>query len=327
MAYSLDVVRRARTRLAEQKADSESLQQERLQAAYAKVPRLRQIDLMLRSSMAEAAQAVFAQGGDAREAMEEVRRGNMAIQQEREALIRGNFPEGYLEERPVCDRCGGTGYIGANMCTCLQELCRQEQKQELVLLACGQASFSDFRLDYYSDRVDPKYGASPRKVMARTFDYCKNYSENFDSQSGNLLFVGGTGLGKTLLSACIATAAADKGFSVAYESAPNLFTKLERNRFNPTPETQAEAEKLTRCDLLIIDDLGTELPGNFVTAALYTLMNDRLLAGRPMVISTNLNIEEAAHRYSPQIASRLRGNFRQLTFVGEDIRLLKNRGF
>lgn len=327
MAYSLDVVRRARARLAEQKADRESLQQERLQAAYAKVPRLRQIDMELRGSMAAAAQAVFAQGGDAREAMEKVRQENLAIQQEREALIRANFPAEYLEEKPVCDRCGGTGYIGANMCVCLQELCRQEQKRELVLLSCGQADFRDFRLEYYPDRVDPKYGASPRKVMARTFDYCKNYAENFDAQSGNLLFVGNTGLGKTLLSACIATAVADKGYSVAYESAPHLFNKLERNRFAPTPETQAEVEKLVRCDLLIIDDLGTELPGNFVTAALYTLLNDRLLAGKAMVVSTNLSIEEAAQRYSPQIASRLQGNFRQLTFVGEDIRLLKNRGF
>ncbi len=216
MAYSLDVVRRARARLAEQKADRESMQQERLQAAYAKVPRLRQIDLELRGSMAAAAQAVFAQGGDARAAMEKVRQENLAIQQEREALIRAHFPAEYLEETPVCNRCGGTGYIGANMCVCLQELCRQEQKRELVLLACGQADFKDFRLDYYPDRVDPKCGASPRKVMARTFDYCKNYAENFDAQSGNLLFVGNTGLGKTLLSACIATTVADKGYSVAY---------------------------------------------------------------------------------------------------------------
>ena len=85
-------------------------------------------------------------------------------------------------------------------------------------------------------------------------------------------------------------------------------------------------KKLQNCDLLIIDDLGTELPGNFVTAALYSLVNDRLLADKPMVISTNLNIDEIAQRYSPQIASRLQGSFLRLTFVGDDIRILKNRG-
>jgi len=85
--------------------------------------------------------------------------------------------------------------------------------------------------------------------------------------------------------------------------------------------------ELMDCDLLIVDDLGTELPGNFVTAALYTLLNDRLLAGRPMIVSTNLNAQELAERYSPQIASRLQGNFNQKIFVGEDIRVMKNRGF
>jgi DNA replication protein DnaC len=114
---------------------------------------------------------------------------------------------------------------------------------------------------------------------------------------------------------------------VAYETAAHLFTKLEQARFNPNEETRREADKLTSCDLLILDDLGTELPGQFVTAALYSLMNDRILAGKPMVISTNLNVDEAARRYSPQIASRLHGNFTRLTFVGEDIRVLKNRGY
>ena len=138
--------------------------------------------------------------------------------------------------------------------------------------------------------------------------------------------MGGTGLGKTFLSASIARMVADRGYSVAYESAHHLFSKLEKNRFNPDEESREQVAKLTECDLLIIDDLGTELPGNFVTAALYNLVNDRLLAGRAMIISTNLNIEESARRYSPQIASRLQGSFKRLTFVGEDIRVMKNRG-
>ena len=163
--------------------------------------------------------------------------------------------------------------------------------------------------------------------MERNFRTCKNYALHFSKESGNLLFVGGTGLGKTFLSACIARAVADRGYSVAYETASRLFTKLEQARFNSSEETRREADKLMQCDLLIIDDLGTELPGQFVTAALYSLMNDRILAGNPMVISTNLNVDEAARRYSPQIASRLHGNFTRLTFVGEDIRVLKNRGF
>ena len=91
------------------------------------------------------------------------------------------------------------------------------------------------------------------------------------------------------------------------------------------PSWSMEAAKFNECDLLIVDDLGTEMPGQFVTAALYSLLNDRLLEGKPMLISTNLNVDELGKRYSPQIASRLHGNFLRLTFVGDDIRVMKNR--
>ena len=327
MAYSKEVVQRARARLAQAKEDRESENRQHLAEAYEKVPRIRQIDILLRRTMAMAAQAVFASGGDVQAAMQEAKEQNLALQQERAWLIDTNFEEGFLDESPICDRCGGSGYIGSTMCECLTELCRQEQKKELTLLSGGKESFSQFRLDYYPDRVDPKLGASPRAIMERNFRACRTYAASFSQNSGNLLFIGGTGLGKTFLSACIARAVADKGYSVIYETASHLFNKLEQAKFNPSEENRHEAEKFNACDLLIVDDLGTEMPGQFVTAALYTLLNDRILAGKPMVISTNLNVEEMSRRYSPQIASRLHGSFSQLIFVGEDIRILKNRGF
>lgn len=326
MAYSLEVVQRARKRLESAKADAESVQQQHLQHAYIQVPRLKQIDLELRRSMALAAQAAFTKGIDAKEAMEQVKQANLSLQQERAALVARNFPEGYLSEEPICSRCGGSGYIGTQMCRCLQELCRQEQRKELSVLACGEGSFQDFRLEYYPERVDPKYGFSPRAIMEGNFRVCKRFAENFSGGSGNLLLVGGTGLGKTFLSACIARTVADNGYAVAYETASHLFGKLERNRFSPDEQSRADVAKMEQCDLLIVDDLGTELPGNFVTAALYNLINDRLLGGKSMVISTNLTVEELGRRYSPQIASRLQGNFQRLTFVGDDIRIKKSRG-
>ena len=326
MAYSAQVVHRARQRLAQQKADRESVYQQHLHTAYAQVPRLKEIDILLRRSMALAAQAVFTQGTDAAEAMAQTRLANMQLQQERQALVSSSFAPGYLDESPICPHCGGNGYIGAAMCSCLKALCREEQKQELSQLTDGTQHFGAFRLDYYPDRVDSRYGASPRAIMEKNFRKCLRYAESFDENSGNLLFVGGTGLGKTFLSACIANVVADKGHSVAYESAPRLFGKLEKDRFNPDEESHAQVQLLLDSDLLIIDDLGTEMPGNFVTAALYSLVNDRLLSQKATVISTNLNISEIAQRYSPQIASRLQGSYQGLTFVGEDIRVLKNRG-
>ena len=326
MAYSAEVVKRARARLAQAKEDRESENRQHLAVAYARVPRIQEIDIQLRRTMAQAAQAAFLQGGDGRELLEKARLENLELQQERAILAMENFEEGYLDDSPICDKCGGSGSIGSNMCECLTELCRQEQKKEVSVLSGSREAFNQFRLDYYPDRIDPKYGASPRTIMERNLKICRTYALTFAPSAGNLLFVGGTGLGKTFLSACIARTVADRGYSVVYESAGHLFGKLEQAKFSPSEEARREAARFTDCDLLILDDLGTEMPGQFVTAAFYTLLNDRILAGKPMVISTNLNIDEAARRYSPQIASRLQGSFQGLTFVGEDIRILKNRG-
>ncbi len=325
MAYSSDVVRRARQQLESRKADHESRQQARLQEIYTALPRVKEIDRELRSSMVLAAQAAFLKGTDAQEALERVKQANLALQAERKTLIAAAFPAEYLKESPLCPNCGGTGYIGSTMCACLFDLCRQEQMKELSLLSAGKNSFSDFKLDYYSQQTDPKYGASPRAIMTRILDICKKYASSFAPDAGNLLFNGGTGLGKTFLSACIAREVAEKGYSVAYESAQQLFNMLEKNHFHPDEESVAAVAKLNACDLLIVDDLGTEMTGSFTVSALYSLVNDRLLRGKPMIVSTNLNIDEIRKRYSPQIASRLEGSFQLLPFVGEDIRVRKNR--
>lgn len=325
MPYSNDVVKLARQRLAQQKADREMEYDRRLAQAYAQLPRLKEIDHQLRRTMALAAQAAFIKGADATKAMEEVRNANLSMQQERKVLLAENFEPGFLDERPICPHCSGNGYIGKEMCSCLRELCRQEQLQQLQQLTTGVERFENFRLDYYPEQEDPVYRVSPRKLMERNLGICKRYAENFDG-SGNLLFVGGTGLGKTFLSACIANVVAAKGYSVAYESASRLFEKLNKNQFDPDETTRSEANRFATCDLLILDDLGTELTTSVVIPLLYSLVNDRLLAGKATVISTNLNVDEIARRYSPQIASRLQGGYKGLTFIGNDIRVLKNRG-
>ncbi len=318
MAYSAEVMRRARARLAEAKEDRESENREHLQIAYEKVPRLREIDRQLRMTMAKAAQTAFSQGLDVRELMDGIRQENLLLQQERRELAAEYFEEGFLDDSPVCESCGGNGYVGTQMCECLRELCRQEQKKELTCLNVGRESFDHFRLDYYSDKT--------AAIMEKTYQLCRRYAYNFSERSQNLLFSGDTGLGKTFLSACIARVVAENGYSVVYETAGHLFTRLERAKFANDEQARQEAEKYQACDLLIVDDLGTEMPGQFTTAALYGLINDRILAGKPMIISTNLTSDDFAARYSRQIASRLRGNFLRVPFVGEDIRVLKNRG-
>ena len=320
MAYSQEVMNRARARLAEARADRESENREHLQQSYRKVPRLQEIDRQLRLTMAKAAQAAFVQGGDVQEMMQEARRENLLLQQERAELAALYFEEGYLDDSPICDRCGGLGYVGSAMCECLAELCRQEQKKELTFLNVGKESFEQFRLDYYPEENNI------RRIMERTFQACRRYAYSFSEKSANLLFSGDTGLGKTFLSACIARTVADSGYSVMYESAGHLFANLERAKFANDENARKEADKYTACDLLIVDDLGTEMAGQFVTSALYTLINDRLLSRKSTIISTNLDVESLTKRYSPQIVSRLRGDYTRVAFLGEDIRVKKNWG-
>lgn len=324
MNYSSEVLTRARAILAQQKADRESQNAARLQAAYARVPRLKEIDMALISTMAQAAQAAFLQGSDGKTALERARQSNLQLQEERKALVERYWEPGYLNEEPICPHCGGNGYIGAQMCQCLKALCVQEQRKEMGA-AFQNAGFDTFLLDYYSDVVIPQVKMSPRTVMEKTLNSCRRYARNFTMEAGNLLLSGGTGLGKTHLALAIGAAVGEQGYSVCYETAASLFGKLEKAKFTPSEENSREAEKLEKCDLLIIDDLGTELPGQFVTAALYSLLNTRLLAKKPMIITTNLNVDEVANRYSGQIASRLYGEFKRLTFLGSDIRIMKSR--
>ena len=325
MTYSKEILTRARQRLEKAREDRQSLLTAREQEVYAKLPRVWEIDKQLRSSMAQAVQAAFAKGADAQEVLAGIKEQNIALQAERKALIAANFPAEYLDDGPVCPHCEGVGYIGAKMCSCLQALCQEELKKTISLFAAGERTFADFRLDYYSDAIVPQYGVSCRTIMSKTLDVCKKYAAEFTPASGNLLFNGGTGLGKTFLSACIAREVAEKGYSVAYETASRLFAKLEKDHFRPDEDSVREVAELYNCALLIIDDLGTELTGAFTVSALYALLNDRLLTGKSTIISTNLNMDEIRQRYSPQIASRLEGGYKVLRFVGQDIRVMKNK--
>ena len=156
---------------------------------------------------------------------------------------------------------------------------------------------------------------------------CKRYAENFSDTSRNLLFQGGTGLGKTYLSACIARVVAARGFSVCYDTASAALDNYEKAKFSrDTEEGEAAAVRIRRmesCDLMILDDLGTEMPTPMAQSALYTLVNNRLVNGKKTIVSTNLSNDELAKRYTPQIASRILGEFQCLPFLGTDIRRLK----
>ena len=319
MGYDGEIIRRARARLARQKADCEQEQARRQAEVYEKFPRVREIDQALRATVAQVAAAAFSRGADVAAAVDQARQENQKLQQERAWILEAaELGEDYLDPITVCPICGGSGYVGAEMCQCLQDLCRDEQKKALSsLLGAGGERFEKFSLDYYPDEPDERLGVSPRRVMRIVLEQCRQYARDFSLQSGSLLFSGDPGLGKTFLSACIARQVVSAGFSVCYETAVQLFSDFEQEKFGGAA---GKTHRYLACDLLIIDDLGTEMTTQFTVSALYTVLNRRLMDHRPTIISTNLSMEEMERRYSPQIISRLRGMYTCFRFYGEDIR-------
>lgn len=324
MAYAKQVLHRAEFRLEQARMQNDLDNERRIRAIYEKLPRLAEIDRELRRTSAKVYAAAFRESEDPASAMEKLKQENLAIQRERDWILESeNIDPEDLERTPVCQSCGGSGWRGAAMCECLQELCRQEQKKELAQeLGAGKESFEKFRLDVYPDRYDAKLGASPRAVMQRVYSSAVSYVRTFTPASGSLLFMGATGLGKTFLSGCIARAVADKGYSVCYVSAGKLFSDFETEKFRLREDGALTGEYLGT-DLLIIDDLGTEMTTQFTVSALYQVVNGRMLAGKPTIVSTNLPDGELETRYSAQIASRLLGAYTLYQFCGSDVRLLK----
>lgn len=325
MPYSQSVLRRAEARLEQARQQHEEEARSRQSAIYAQYPRLREIDAQLRQTAARVMAVSFRRGSDPGEAVEALKQENLALQREREWILESNdLDPDDLELSPLCPNCGGRGYVGAVMCDCLRELCRQEQKKELShLIGSGRESFDRFRLDVYPSQYDSDLGASPRMLMERVLHTAQRYAKGFSAHSGSLLFIGPTGLGKTYLSACIARTVADRGFSVVYDTAIQLFADFEAAKFSRQPERAADTEKYLRCDLLIVDDLGTEMTTQLTVSSLYQLINTRLMEQRQTVISTNLPVSELERRYSAQIASRLLGVYEVCRFAGNDIRMMK----
>lgn len=331
MAYEPKIVRQAMARLERRRDSRDRKRWELEQQLYRQAPRLRQLDAALRGTMAELTDLIAA--GKPVEAggpeISAIRQRNLALQAERAELLRTlGYAAGALDDVPACPRCGDTGWSGAEMCACLQALCAKEQIRELssLLKLRDDQDFDHARLDVYSAQEWPDMGKSPRAHMEGVIALCRGYAEQFGHYPlKNLFFSGATGLGKTFLSGCIAREVSQRGFSVVYDTAISLFAAFESKKFSRDmgegQKARDETKRYLGCDLLILDDLGSELTTPFVQSALYELINGRLIAGKASVISSNLTMADVRARYSPQVASRLAGEYRTLPFFGEDIRL------
>lgn len=182
-----------------------------------------------------------------------------------------------------------------------------------------EQSFENFSLDYYSKNIQHC------EIMRRNRDFLMDYADNFDPRkSQSILLMGGTGLGKTHLSSALAKRVIEKGNDVFYTGAIDLFSQFETQRFKSySNEPNELIERYFECDLLIIDDLGTEMVNQFSVSTLYNLLNDRLSRRKPTLISTNLSNEEIQKKYTDRITSRMFGEYNVLVFMGTDVRAQK----
>ena len=326
MAYDGRVLRLALQRFEEDRRERQERCRERRERIFTRQPRLRQIDAELRSTMSRIITSALRRGTDPASAIAVLRDENLSLQAEkRELLAKLGLPEDALDETPACPLCGDTGYRDGRMCRCLRSYCAREQQRELSrMLDLGSQSFDTFHLSWYSDRLEPGQRKSARQHMEeKVYNSCAEYASHFGKRPENLLLFGAPGLGKTHLSAAIAREVSERGFSVVYDTAGHIFGQFEQQKFGREEEADDHVERVLSCDLLILDDLGSEMTTAFVQSALYQIINTRLMERRSTIISTNLTPEGIAQRYSPQIASRIEGEYTLLPFVGEDIRRLK----
>ena len=326
MAYDGRVLRLALQRFEEDRRERQERCRERRERIFARQPRLRQIDAGLRSTMSRIITSALRRGTDPASAIAVLRDENLSLQAEkRELLAKLGLPEDALDETPACPLCGDTGYRDGRMCRCLRSYCAREQQRELSrMLDLGSQSFDTFDLSWYSDRLEPGQRKSARQHMEeKVYNSCAEYASHFGKKPENLLLFGAPGLGKTHLSAAIAREVSEKGFSVVYDTAGHVFEQFEDQKFGREEDASAGVERVLKSDLLILDDLGSEMTTAFVQSALYQIVNTRLMERRSTIISTNLTPEGISQRYSPQIASRIEGEYTLLPFVGRDIRRQK----
>lgn len=300
--------------------------QKRISEVYTAIPELEKLHQEQTSSIACLTRQAVNTHSDL---SEQVKRAQLLYQKKKEQLlITHGYPKDYLEPTYTCIDCKDTGRIGKKRCHCFQQaivdlLYTQSHVKKLI----QKENFSTFCFSFYSsDYIDPQVGLSPLENIQQIVAFCKAYITHFHEKASDLLLYGNAGVGKTFLANCIAKELLDRYFTVIYLTAFEFFSILENHTFqkkNDLSESNLDVSYLFDCDLLILDDLGTELTNDFTASRLYTCINERHLNGKATVISTNLSLDDLTTRYSERVSSRIISHYQLLHVVGEDIRIKK----
>ena len=319
MKFSEDVYIKAETELKKRRDNAEQLSDMRRKQLITKFPELLEIENTIRDAALEVIKGL---GSGKAVNVNSLAEKNLNAQKEKNELLKKNgYPEDYLEPQYSCKLCNDSGILNGKLCSCHLELLKKISMSEYSCSSVlAVSTFDTFDLEYYSTEKDKNFGYSPREYMKASVDFLKSYSENFNKNSGSFFFTGGTGLGKTHLSLAVMNKVTEKGYSVFYGSADNIIKQMEKERFGRS--NGDIEEEIENADLLIIDDLGTEFKTAFSETAVYQIINNAILNGKPMIISSNLSITELEERYGQRVVSRL-NSFEVVNFIGTDIRQIK----
>ncbi len=323
MAYSQYIYQKAKRILDKRRETATLASEKKINEISKKVPELADIQIQL-GQIGLSISKVFLSGENTQSKIEELGRKSLKLQEDKKKLlIKNGYSPSDLETKYQCSNCDDTGFIHDKMCPCHIQLLKDLEKEELRKIApIDDCTFENFKIEYYpAESMDN--GVSPRLKAERILENCHKYASTFNLRSPSLMFMGGTGLGKTHLSLAIANVVINRGFSVTYGTAQNIISDLEAEHFGRNTNTTYTERQVLFSDLLILDDLGTEFATSFSASAIYNIINTRILAKRPTIISTNYTFDELENKYDQRATSRISGNYSTLILEGNDIRYIK----
>lgn len=306
---------------------NKSIQTQRINEIYSKLPTIKELDSKINSIGFEIASTIFKSSKNNLNIDDFIKLKqneiNVLKQKKENILNQNGFTTDYMNIKYKCENCKDTGYIESRKCSCLkQKLINLYFKQSNLSNVIERENFSTFNLNYYSTVKSETYRISPRENILDIKSRCVDFCETFDINDNNLLFTGSTGLGKTFLCNCIATEVLKQGKSVVYNTSTTLIDNIRNIKYSDTDKSKIDYT--LNCDLLIIDDLGTENITQSSQSEVFNILNERLLRKKKIIISTNLPLDEIQSKYHQRIASRIFGNFDLCEFFGQDIRIVIN---
>lgn len=295
----------------------------RTKEVHAVIPELLELEHSIASNAVGSARKFF--DGD-ESAVTDLKAELVRLRARKADLLKSHgYPADYLQPVYTCPDCKDTGFIDGIRCHCFtQQAIDMIYTQSNIKEVLSSENFSAFSFDYYSnEETNATTGLTSLETAKAAYNTCQNFVCKFDTDFSNILFYGDTGTGKTFLSNCVAKELLDKGHSVIYFTAFQLFDILSKGIFDKDNKAIDAHQNIFDCDLLIIDDLGTELVNSFTTSQLFLCLNERILRKKSTIISTNLNIGQIADLYSERILSRIAGHYTIIKMFGDDIRMKK----